>query len=218
MKVFILAAGRGERMRPLTDQTPKPLLRVAGMPLIEHHLRRVAAAGLRQVVINLGWLGAQIREALGDGAAHGLDIRYSDEGWPALETGGGIHHALPLLGDAPFLLLNGDVYTDLPLSELMRPLAEDDVARLALVPNPPHHLQGDFGLQSGRVVMAAPHLTYTGCAQLDPALFRGCEPGAFPLAPLLRAAIADGRVSGMRHDGLWSDVGTPERLAALSAS
>lgn len=203
-------------MRPLTDTTPKPLLNVHGAPLIVHHLRRLAAAGVEEAVVNLGWLGHRIREALGDGSAWGLRLRYSDEGWPALETGGGIRRALPLLGPAPFLLVNADVHTDLPLAPLMAPLPTGDLARLVLVPNPPHHPEGDFGLVDGRVVLTAPRLTYAGLALLHPALFDGVADGAFPLAPLLRQAIAGARVGGFRYDGPWSDVGTPERLAALS--
>ena len=216
MKAFILAAGRGERMRPLTDHTPKPLLAVRGRPLIEWHLDRLVAAGVRDVVINTGWLGERIERHLGSGARQGLAIAWSHEGWPALETGGGIHHALPLLGAAPFLLVNGDVFTDLDFAPLIhRGLTAQEQAHLVLVPNPPQHPRGDFGLVDGQVVDAEPRLTYSGIALLSPALFAGCAPGAFPLAPLLKAAMALGRVSGVRHDGQWSDVGTPERLAAL---
>lgn len=219
MKAFVLAAGRGERMRPLTDHTPKPLLSVRGRPLIDWHLEKLAAAGVREVVVNLGWLGARIREHLGEGAAHGLGIQYSDEGWPALETGGGIHHALPLLGEAPFLLVNGDVFTDCAFAPLLaQELAADTLAHLVLVPNPPQHPQGDFGLLGDRVVEGGSKLTYSGIALLHPQLFAGCLPGAFPLAPLLRAAIAQGQVTGERHEGQWSDVGTPERLAVLQTS
>jgi len=218
MKAFVLAAGRGERMRPLTDHTPKPLLDVRGRPLIDWHLEKLAAAGVREVVVNLGWLGARIREHLGHGERCGLAVRYSDEGWPALETGGGIHHALPLLGDAPFLLVNGDVFTDLDFAPLLaRRLSAGDEAHLVLVPNPPQHPDGDFGLLDDRVVEGGSKLTYSGIALLRPRLFSRCEAGAFPLAPLLRAAIAQGRVTGERHGGRWSDVGTPERLAALQA-
>ncbi len=216
MKAFILAAGRGERMRPLTDHTPKPMLMVRGRPLIEWHLQKLAAAGVQKVVINLGWLGERLRAALGDGRAQGLQIDYSEEGWPALETGGGLHRALPLLGDAPFLLVNGDVFTDLPFAPLCaRGLDAGQLAHLVLVPNPPQHPRGDFALRDGRVVDAEPRLTYSGIALLHPRLFEGCTAGAFPLAPLLKRAMAAGQVSGQCHQGLWSDVGTPERLAAL---
>ena len=217
MKAFILAAGRGERMRPLTDHTPKPLLAVRGKPLIEWHLEKLAAAGVEQVIINLGWLGEKIRQHLGDGARFGLRIEYSDEGWPALETGGGIHQALPLLGDQPFLLVNGDVFTDIGFAPLLaRGLQRDEQAHLLLVPNPPQHPKGDFALHGGRVLDAEPRLTYSGIAVLHPQLFAGCKAGAFPLAPLLKRAIAAGQVSGACHLGQWSDVGTPERLAGLA--
>lgn len=217
---FILAAGRGARMRPLTDARPKPLLEVGGRALIEHHLLRLRAAGIARVVINLGWLGAQIRTRLGDGSAWGLHIAWSDEGWPALDTGGGIHRALPLLGAAPFVLVNGDVWCDLPLATLRERaerLPAGDLAHLVLVPNPPQHPHGDFGLDRGRVrESAAARLTYSGQAVLRPRLFDDCAPGAFSLVPLLRAAMRRDAVSGERHDGQWSDIGTPERLAALA--
>lgn len=216
MKAFILAAGRGERMRPLTDHTPKPLLMVRGKPLVEWHLDNLVNAGFKEVVINLGWLGEKIEQHLGDGARFGVSIRYSVEGWPALETGGGLHHALPLLGDAPFLLVNGDVFTDLPFAPLLaRGLQGDELAHLLLVPNPPQHPNGDFALVDGIVIDAEPRLTYSGIALLHPQLFAGCTPGAFPLAPLFKRAMAAGQVSGGHHVGQWSDVGTPERLAAL---
>jgi len=213
MKAFILAAGRGERMRPLTDHTPKPLLSVRGRPLIEWHLEKLVAAGVQQVVINLGWLGENISTHLGDGTRFGLHIAYSQEGWPALETGGGLHRALPLLGDEAFLLVNGDVFTELPFTLLTLP--QQRLAHLTLVPNPPQHPRGDFALQDGMVIDAEPRLTYSGIAVLHPRLFAGCTPGAFPLAPLLKRAMAAGQVSGERYDGLWTDVGTPERLQAL---
>lgn len=216
MKAFILAAGRGERMRPLTDHTPKPLLRVRGKPLIEWHLQKLSAAGVQQVVINLGWLGEQVEAHLGDGSRFGVSIRYSPEGWPALETGGGLHHALPLLGAAPFLLVNGDVFTDLPFAPLLaRGLQAGDLAELVLVPNPPQHPVGDFALVQGRVVDAAPRLTYSGIALMHPMLFEGCTAGAFSHVPLLRRAMAASKVGGSRYDGLWTDVGTPDRLQAL---
>ena len=217
MKAFVLAAGRGERMRPLTDHTPKPLLPVAGKPLIEWHLERLAAAGFREVVINLGWLGARIPEVLGDGRRWDLRLRYSDEGWPALETGGGLFRALPLLGAEPFLLVNGDVWCDADFAALAaRGLRAAELAHLLLVANPPQHPRGDFALGAdGRVTEGEPRLTYSGIGLLHPRLFEGCSDGAFPLAPLLRSAMAAGAVSGDRHEGRWVDVGTPERLAAL---
>lgn len=213
MKAFILAAGRGERMRPLTDHTPKPLLCVRGKPLIEWHLEKLAAAGVREVVLNLGWLGENIKAHLGDGARFGVRMVYSEEGWPALETGGGLHRALPLLGNEPFLLVNGDVFTELPFA--LRDLQANTHAHLVLVPNPLQHPNGDFCLVNGVVADAEPRLTYSGIALLHPKLFEGCQPGAFPLAPLLKHAMAAGKVSGERYDGLWSDVGTSERLQAL---
>ncbi|MDH0336902.1 N-acetylmuramate alpha-1-phosphate uridylyltransferase MurU [Metapseudomonas otitidis] len=215
MKAMILAAGKGERMRPLTLHTPKPLVRAAGVPLIEYHLKALAAAGFVDVVINHAWLGQQIEDRLGDGARFGLCIRYSPEGEP-LETGGGIHRALPLLGDEPFLVVNGDIWTDYDFSRLHAPL--DGLAHLVLVDNPAHHPGGDFQLHQGRVsdgVPGEPGLTYSGIAVLDPRLFEGCQPGAFKLAPLLRDAMAHAQVSGEHHPGHWVDVGTLERLAEV---
>ncbi len=216
MKAMILAAGRGERMRPLSDHMPKPLLEVGGYRLIEYHLAAFLKAGIREVVINLSWLGDRMREALGDGARYGLSIAYSAEGPTPLGTGGGLHRALPLLGADPFLLVNGDVWIDLPFEDLRRPAGS--LAHLVLVANPPHHPRGDFGLEvGGRVLPEPTPLTYAGLAVLDPRLFDGCEAGTFPLKPLLDRALAAGRLSGQRHTGAWSDVGTPERLAALDA-
>ncbi|MBV6285701.1 N-acetylmuramate alpha-1-phosphate uridylyltransferase MurU [Pseudomonas aegrilactucae] len=213
MKAMILAAGKGERMRPLTLHTPKPLVPVAGVPLIEYHLRALAAAGITEVVINHAWLGRQIEDHLGDGARFGVSIRYSPEGEP-LETGGGIHKALPLLGDAPFVLVNGDIWTTYDFSHLPRTL--NGLAHLVLVDNPEHHGKGDFRLHDGRVWDAdtvAPTLTYSGIAVLAPALFDGCQAGAFKLAPLYREAMHQGQVSGEHFTGPWVDVGTLERLA-----
>lgn len=214
MKAMILAAGKGERLRPLTLHTPKPLVRAGGVPLIEYHVRALAAAGFRELVINHAWLGAQIEAYLGDGARFGVRIAYSAEGEP-LETGGGIHRALPLLGDEPFLLVNGDIWTDYAFAGLRRPLA--GLAHLVLVDNPAHHPEGDFCLEAGRVDARGerPGLTYSGIAVLDPALFAGCRPGAFKLAPLLLAAMAEGRVGGEHFRGRWVDVGTHERLAEV---
>lgn len=214
MKAMILAAGKGERLRPLTLHTPKPLVPVAGVPLIDYHLRALAAAGVTEVVINHAWLGAQIEAYLGDGARFGLSIAYSPEGEP-LETGGGILRALPLLGEQPFVLVNGDIFTDYSFAHLCRPLP--GLAYLVLLDNPAHHPQGDFTLLAdGRLVDAQPgqsSLTYSGIAVLSPQLFAGCEPGAFKLAPLLRDAMAQGLVSGERYAGNWIDVGSYERLA-----
>jgi len=213
MHAMILAAGRGNRMRPLTDHCPKPLLRAGGKPLIVHHIERLAAAGIRDLVINHAYLGEQIEAALGDGSALGVRIRYSPEG-EALETGGGIFKALPLLGPEPFLVVNGDVWTDCPVPETR--LAEGDLAHLVLVDNPPHHPAGDFALEAGRVrPEGSPRLTFSGIGIYHPDLFVDCVPGAFPLAPLLRDAMTQGRVGGRHHSGLWFDIGTPERLAEL---
>lgn len=215
MKAMILAAGKGERLRPLTLHTPKPLVRVGGVPLIEYHLRGLAAAGFSEVVINHAWLGQQIEDHLGEGAQFGLTIRYSAEAEP-LETGGGIFQALPLLGDQPFVLINGDIFTDYPFAELRRPLKS--LAHLVLVDNPEHHQIGDFALADGQVTDARegqPSLTYSGIAVLSPALFNGCQAGAFKLAPLLRQAMARGQVSGEHYAGCWVDVGTHERLAQV---
>jgi MurNAc alpha-1-phosphate uridylyltransferase len=216
---MILAAGRGERLRPLTLETPKPLLPVGGAPLIEHHLRALAAAGFREVVINLSWLGAKISAHLGDGARLGLAIAYSEEGAPPLETGGGIFRALPLLGPGPFAVINGDVWTDYPYARLREmPLAAGDLARLVLVPNPEQHPAGDFDLADGRIVeRLAERLTFSGLGVYRHELFAGCKPGAFKLVPLLRSAIAAGRAAGERWDGEWHDVGTRERLESLDA-
>jgi MurNAc alpha-1-phosphate uridylyltransferase len=215
MKAMLLAAGRGERMRPLTDHTPKPLLVVGGKPLIAWHLAALARAGVREVIVNLSWLGSQLRASLGDGREFGVQIRYSEEGSPPLETGGGILQALPLLGPAPFLVVNGDTFTDIDLGALRLSAAAD--ARLVLVPNPPEHPQGDFGLDRELVTDRDPRpFTYSGIGLFSPALFAGCTAGRFPLRPLLERAIAAGRLQGQRHDGLWRDIGTPERLAALN--
>jgi MurNAc alpha-1-phosphate uridylyltransferase len=218
MKAMLLAAGRGERMRPLTDTCPKPLLQVAGKPLIAWHLERLAKAGIRDVVINLSWLGEMIADATGDGSQYGLAIQYSREPWPPLETGGGILQALPLLGEDPFLLVNGDVYTDIDFCSLR--IAPDDLAQLVLVPNPAQHPRGDFGLaQGGRIVAeGGERLTYSGIALMRPAFFAGAAPGRFPLLPWLMRALQAGRLGGQRHDGMWLDVGTPERLAQLDAT
>ncbi|AUM72152.1 N-acetylmuramate alpha-1-phosphate uridylyltransferase MurU [Pseudomonas fluorescens] len=215
MKAMILAAGKGERMRPLTLTTPKPLIRVGGIPLIEYHLRALARAGFTEIVINHAWLGQQIEDHLGDGSRFGVSIRFSPEGEP-LETGGGIFRALPLLGDEAFVVVNGDIWTDYDFSALRRPLK--GLAHLVLVDNPEHHPDGDFILADGTVHVGqtpADNLTYSGIAVLHPRLFDGCTGGAFKLAPLLRAAMAEGRVSGEHLKGHWVDVGTHERLAQV---
>ncbi|ETF04867.1 N-acetylmuramate alpha-1-phosphate uridylyltransferase MurU [Pseudomonas moraviensis] len=217
MKAMILAAGKGERMRPLTLTTPKPLVRVAGVPLIEYHLRALAAAGFNEIVINHAWLGQQIEDHLGDGSRFGLSIQYSPEGEP-LETGGGIFRALPLLGDDAFLVVNGDIWTDYDFSVLHQPI--NGLAHLVLADNPPHHPKGDFTLIDGKVQDGEPDaatLTYSGIAVLHPQLFDGCSDGAFKLAPLLRNAMDKGEVTGERLKGHWVDVGTYERLAEAEA-
>jgi MurNAc alpha-1-phosphate uridylyltransferase len=216
-KAFVLAAGRGERMRPLTLTTPKPLLRAGPRTLIEWHLDRLARAGVVDVVINLAWLGDRIRAFLGDGSGRGLRIAYSDEGPEPLETGGAIVHALPLLGESPFWLVNGDIWCDFDFDRPM-PLATGDLAHLVLVQNPAHNPAGDFTLAEGRIGNGtAGRQTFAGISVIDPALLAGHVPGRFPLAPLLRTAAAAGRVSGEFHAGRWTDVGTPARLAALGA-
>lgn len=212
---MILAAGRGERMRPLTDRTPKPLLPVAGKPLIVWHIERLAKAGIGEIVINHAHLGDQIEALLDDGGAWGVSIRYAEEPPGALETAGGIANALPLLGDDPFLVVNGDIWSDLDFGALPRPAA-GDLAHLVLVANPPHHAQGDFALVDGRVLAAPPALTFAGVGIYRPELFAGLERGqSAKLAPLLRAAMATDQVSGQRHAGRWMDVGTPGRLLEL---
>ncbi|MBK5939212.1 nucleotidyltransferase family protein [Halochromatium roseum] len=258
MKAMILAAGRGNRMRPLTDQTPKPLLEAGGTALIVHQMQRLREAGFTELVINHAHLGERIEQALGDGSAHGVRIQYSAEGeGRALETGGGIYRALPLLGDDPFLVTNGDIWCDFDYRQLH--LADQDLALIVLVDNPPHHPAGDFTLRGDRVLeqrqaeeqdqehefdrdrdrdrerdheqqeqgqgqkQGLDHsqrnldqrLTFSGIGLYRPQLFANCTPGAFPLAPVLRAAIASGRCGGLHHRGQWLDIGTPERLQAL---
>ena len=211
---MILAAGRGERMRPLTDHTPKPLLEVGGKPLIEYHLEALARAGFHQVVVNHAHLGLVIESALGDGSRWGLRICYSPEPAGALETGGGIFNALGLLGEGPFLVVNGDVWCDYEFTGCG--LDRGDLAHLVLVDNPPHHAAGDFGLDRGRIIDGGgQRLTFSGIGVYRPELVQGAAGGAFPLAPLLRRAIAEKRVSGEHYRGGWVDVGTPDRLHEL---
>ena len=220
MKALILAAGRGERMRPLTDNTPKPLLPAGGKPLIVWHLERLAAAGFREIVINHAHLGEQIEQALGDGATWGLTITYSPEPPGALETAGGIANALPLLGDQAFLVVNGDVYCDLDFGRLLRSSAESRRAgaHLVLVANPAHHASGDFSLDGERIVYANGEktLTYAGIGVFSTSFFANIQPGTvMKLRPLLDTAIASGTLTGERFSGRWVDVGTPQRLAEL---
>ncbi len=219
MRAMILAAGRGERMRPLTDHTPKPLLRAGSKPLIVWHIERLVSAGITDLVINHAHLGMQIEQTLGDGAQFGSHIRYSDEG-SALETAGGIAFALHLLGDEPFAVVNGDIYCDYDFSHLPAQVSalanSDDMAHVVLVDNPEHNPKGDFGLLGQRVTDAAPKLTFSGIGLYKQALFSGITPGAkAPLAPLLREQIALNKVSGEHYSGLWMDIGTPQRLDEL---
>jgi MurNAc alpha-1-phosphate uridylyltransferase len=227
MKALILAAGLGERMRPLTDATPKPLLVAGGKPLIEWHIGKLAAMGIRDVIVNTSWLADQFPQRLGDGSRWNLRLHYSYEGSTPLETGGGICNALALLGDAPFAAVNGDIWTDYDFSSLPREPEGD--AHLVLVDNPPQHPIGDFALRDdGRVASdGAAKLTFAGIGVYRRALFDGWRdivgnaPGAddvpprFKLAPLLRAAMVRGAVTGEHHRGRWTDVGTPQRLAQL---
>jgi len=214
MKAMILAAGRGERMRPLTDHIPKPLLKVGGKSLIVWHLERLAKAGFKEVVINHAHLGEQIEQALGDGSVWGLNVQYSPE-TSALETAGGIANALPLLGDAPFLVVNGDVFTEIDFGALQ--LVSPNLAHLVMVDNPPQHPDGDFFVDSGKVTNQGNHkLTFSGIGIYHPALFVDVERGqAAKLAPLLRSAMIKGLVTGEHYQGIWHDIGTPERLSFL---
>ncbi|NOR52207.1 MAG: NTP transferase domain-containing protein [Gammaproteobacteria bacterium] len=219
MHAMILAAGLGERMRPLTEHTPKPLLEVGGYTLIEYHLHSLAQAGIRDVVINVSHLGEQIEQRLGNGAGYGLSIQYSRELTP-LETAGGIANALHLLGDAPFLVINGDIWCNYPFSRLPKQLK--GMAHLILVDNPEHHLQGDFVLNRGNDVVDLPdaqeRLTFSGIGIYHPDLFQSVTVGeSAPLAPLLRMAMREGRVTGEHFHGTWFDIGTPERLQELDS-
>jgi MurNAc alpha-1-phosphate uridylyltransferase len=218
MKAMLLAAGRGERLRPLTDSVPKALVEVAGKPLIAWHLERLAANGCREAVINVSHLGERIVERLGDGARFGLRIAYSHEA-ERLETAGGIAQALALLGADPFLLVNADVYCEYDFRRLLALDLGEQLAHLVLVPNPAHRSKGDFTLASGKVGSgAAPRYTYAGIAVVSPRLVEKVTPGEkAPLAPLLYAAADRGLMSGELYPGLWQDVGTPERLAELEA-
>ena len=218
MKAMVMAAGRGERLRPLTDTLPKPLAPVAGKPLIVYHLEALAKAGVGDVVINLSWLGDLMKAALGDGHDYGLRIHYSEEGPVPLETAGGIFKALPLLGPQPFLVVNGDVWTDIDFSRLALDDAAD--ARIVLVPNPLHNPRGDFALDGAAVLErddARQTYTYSGVGMYRPEFFSGCSPGKFPLLPLLKRAIAARRLYGQLHLGEWFDIGSMERLRELDS-
>lgn len=223
MKAMILAAGRGTRMAPLTDNCPKPLIALAGKPLIVHHIEKLVAAGITDLVINHAYLGHMIEQYLGDGSQYGARIQYSPE-TEALETGGGIFNALPLLGNEPFLLVNGDVWTDWNYAEALALNLGQDLVHLWLVPNPPQHPNGDFGLAAGRVLNPhsqtqpiTPTYTFSGLSLIHPHLFNNCSNGVFPLAPLLRTAMDAQRAGGAVISEHWVDVGTPERLAQLEA-
>jgi MurNAc alpha-1-phosphate uridylyltransferase len=215
MKAMILAAGRGERMLPLTAQTPKPLLEVAGKPLIQHTIERLVAAGFTELVINVAYLAQQIIDVLADGRSLGARIVYSNEGDAALETAGGIIQALPLLGDAPFLVLSADIACNFPYAELRRPLTQ--LAHLIVVANPPHHPEGDFCLTANGKLNAQgiDKYTFSGIGVYQPQLFRSLQPGKRKLAPVLREAMAKSAISGEKFDGFWRDIGTVERLMAL---
>ena len=215
MIAMILAAGRGERLRPLTDETPKALMEVQGRTLLERHLDKMKAAGIETVIINLGWHGEQILTRVGGGQEYGVNVIYSPEGDNILETGGGIHRALPLLGCEPSLVVNADIITDMPLPPAGP--GEDDLCHLVLVPTPPHKAHGDFDLHGDRVVDSEQaSLTFSGVAIYRPEFFADCEPGRFPLAPMLKSAARAGNVKGSCYEGFWEDVGTPERLAMLN--
>lgn len=215
MIAMILAAGRGERLRPLSDSIPKALVEVRGESLLERHLRAVESAGIDTVVINLGWLGDRIVERVGSGKDFGLNVVYSPEGDNILETGGGIHRALPLLGKEPFLAINADIYTDMPLP--VQRLDVDNVGHLVLVPTPAHKNLGDFELHDGLVRNGSnPELTFSGVAVYRPEFFATCTPGRFSIVPMLRDAADAGNLSGSLYEGLWQDVGTSARLVELN--
>jgi N-acetyl-alpha-D-muramate 1-phosphate uridylyltransferase len=220
MKAIVLAAGRGERLRPITDTIPKPLVTIAGKPLIVYHLEALARADIRDVVINLSWLPDKLRAALGNGSEYGVRITYSDEGPVALETGGGIFNAIELLGPGPFLVVNGDTFTAIDFAALKAGADADTragaLARLVLVPNPTQHPHGDFGLEGDRVVeRETDRFTYSGVGVYWPEFFAGCKTGQFPLLPLFKRAMAAARLRGELFRGEWNDVGTPQRLAEL---
>ncbi len=218
MKAMILAAGRGERLRPLTDSCPKPLLKAGSFRLIEYHLQQLATCGISDVVINLSWLGHMIKDALGNGKKYQMNIQYSDEGDQALETAGGIIHALPLLGDEPFLVVNGDIWTDFELCSLTRHRLTTE-AHLVLVENPDHHRDGDFALDGHFLENVGDKMyTYSGIGIYTHEFFQGCATGKSALAPLIRQKIQSHKVSGELHTGLWTDAGTVERLQILNNS
>lgn len=216
MIAMILAAGRGERLRPLTDAIPKALAEVRGQSLLERHLQAMQVAGIETVVINLGWLGEQIAERIGSGSDYGLNVIYSPEDDAILETGGGIHRALPVLGCEPFLVVNADILTDMPIPAV--DFTEQTLGKLILVPTPAHKAQGDFDIVEGRLRNSeAPKLTFSGVAIYRPEFFANCEAGRFSVAPMLRAAADAGQLAASEYAGAWVDVGTVERLEALNS-
>ena len=219
MKAMILAAGMGNRMRPLTLHTPKPLLEVGGKPLIVWHIEKLQKMGVQEIVINTAWLGEKLADALGDGSQFGVKILWSHEG-EGLETAGGIINALPLLGNEPFILVNGDVWTTMDFAPLLNVQLQDDLAHLVLVENPVQHPQGDFTLAANKAytfeqARSGENLTYSGVAVMHPQMFHGLESGKRPLAPLLKQAMQQEKISAQKLQGVWVDVGTPERLNAL---
>ena len=219
MKAMILAAGLGNRMRPLTLHTPKPLLQVGDKPLIVWHIEKLAAIGVNEIVINTAWLGEKLAQALGDGSQFGVKILWSHEG-EGLETAGGIINALPLLGEQPFILINGDVWTNMDFAPLLDVDLQDNLAHLVLVENPEQHPNGDFTLADGKAYtfdqqVEGENLTFSGVSVIDPKMFAGLETGKRPLAPLLKVAMQNHQVAASKLTGMWVDVGTPERLAAL---
>lgn len=219
MKAMILAAGMGNRMRPLTLHTPKPLLEVGGKPLIVWHIEKLQKMGVQEIVINTAWLGEKLADALGDGSQFGVKILWSHEG-EGLETAGGIINALPLLGNEPFILVNGDVWTTMDFAPLLNVQLQDDLAHLVLVENPVQHPQGDFTLAANKAytfeqARSGENLTYSGVAVMHPQMFNGLESGKRPLAPLLKQAMQQEKISAQKLQGVWVDVGTPERLNAL---
>ena len=218
MKAMILAAGRGQRLRPLTDKLPKPLVEVQGKPLLQRHIENLISAGFTDVVINVSWLRQQIVSFLEQHNHFNINIQVSDEGDTALETGGGMYHALPLLGDDAFMVVNGDVYTDFPFAELAT-LQGNDLVSLLMVPNPEHNLGGDFSVSAARLrekQANQPNYTYSGIGIYHPQLFAHSTSGAFSVVPLIKQAIANQHAAAQVYDGLWSDVGTPQRLDALN--
>ncbi len=217
MRAMILAAGRGDRLRPLTDEIPKPLIEVGGQSLLERHLDNVRSAGIKTVIINLGWLGDKIVERVGSGTRYGLEVIYSQEGDDILETGGGIHKALPMLGSEPFLVVNADIYTDMPVPDVS--LEDERLGHLVMVPTPGYRDSGDFNVEAGLIRNGADAAhTFSGVAIYRPDFFDGCEAGRFSIAPMLREAADHGQLTGSLYEGLWADAGTPDRLAALKAA